>query len=73
MKTYGVFKYSISLSIAPIPRGEGLPAANIPAVSLSEEESISLNAGGNEDFFQANASKQPHVCNQQELDDLTKD
>lgn len=50
---------SISLSIAPIPHGEGLPIAIIPVVSLSEGESVSLNVGGNEDFFQANASKEP--------------
>jgi len=50
-----------------------LPIANIPVVPLSEEESVSLNAGGNEDFFQVNTSKKPHVCNQQELDNLTKD
>jgi hypothetical protein len=52
------------LSIAPIPHGEGLPIAiiaYIPVVSLSEGESVSLNAGGNEDFFQANASKEPHL------------
>lgn len=41
----------VSMSIAPIPHGEGLPVANIPVVSLSEEESESLNAGDSEDFF----------------------
>lgn len=41
---------TVSLSM-PVPHGEGLPVANIPVVSLSEEESVSLNSGNNEDFF----------------------
>ena len=63
---------STSLSADPIPHGEGLSVPNTPVVSLSEEESVSLNACNNEDIFQPNASKEPHVCNQQELDDLTR-
>jgi hypothetical protein len=42
---------TVSLSIAPIPHGEGFPTDNIPVVSLSEEASVSLKAGDNEDFF----------------------
>jgi len=48
LKTYGVFK--CIFAYAPVPHGEGLPFAKISVVSLSEEESVSLNAGDNEDF-----------------------
>lgn len=55
---------STSLSVAPIPHGEGLSVPNTPVVSLSEEESVSLNACDNEDILQPNASKELHMCNQ---------
>jgi hypothetical protein len=64
---------SISLLFAPIPHGKSLPTVNTPVVSLAEEESVSLSAGNNEDFFSTKSSKQPHVHNQQELEDLTRD
>jgi hypothetical protein len=64
---------STSLSIAQVPYSEGLPIPSTPVVLLSEEESVSLSAGDDKDFCQANASKEPHVSKQQELGDLIRD
>jgi hypothetical protein len=61
---------SIPFSVAPVPHSECLPIRSAPVVLLSEKESVSLNAGNDDDFCQANASKEPLVTNQQELDDL---
>jgi hypothetical protein len=65
-------KYScVPSSMAPVPHSDDLPIPNPPEHSSYEEERA-RTSDPNESFSNEDTEKEPHLLNQEELDDLIR-